>query len=84
MASNTKRQMKEVSSAARKGSRRASSTRQTQTRGLGNLLASMFGSSSTKTPPSADMRGMTTAMPFMPATLADITALRNAASLANR
>ena len=84
MAFNTKRQMKEVSSAARKGSPRVSSTRRTQTRGLGTLLRSMFEPTSTLATPSADMRGMTTAMPFMPATLADITALRNAASIASR
>jgi hypothetical protein len=84
MALHTNRRMKEVSSGARKGSRRAPSTRQTKTRGLGDLLASIFGSGSNEATTSADMRSMPTGTPFMPATLADITALRNAASIATR
>lgn len=84
MALSTKRQSSEVPFAAPKAHRRAKSRRQPTRRGLGDLLASMFSANTNRTQPSARIAAVTAAAPFMPATLADITALRNAASIASR
>lgn len=84
MALSTKRQANGTSSRSRKGSRRPASTGPSTTRGLGNLLASMFGSESARVTKSAPIAGMSPVAPFMPMSVADITALRNAASIATR
>ncbi|MFN7980578.1 MAG: hypothetical protein U0Q11_01855 [Vicinamibacterales bacterium] len=84
MALSTKRQASGTSSPSRKGTRRRSSTRPSATRGLGNLLASVFGSDISRATTPAAVAGMSTVVPFMPMSVADITALRNAASIATR
>ena len=82
MASNTRRQSNTRTSKASRGQSRATVS-QPASQNLGDMLASMFGSNPARTV-SVERRSMNAGAPFMPATVADITALRNAALIAVR
>lgn len=83
MASNTRRQSNTLTSKASRGQSRATVS-QPASQNLGDMLASMFGSNPARTTVSVERRSMNAGAPFMPATVADITALRNAALIAVR